>query len=100
MAHLQYIVNGDTVFEGDVPDAIIPSRPELFPKALALPGSGVDPSAEPTPLARLTILTSFIRLMCMALEQSPQLAPITAQPKFHDIGQATIEINMHLPEDL
>lgn len=100
MAHLEYRVNGETVYEGDVPDAIIPSRPEMFPKALALPGSGVDANAEPTPLARLTVLTSFIRLVCMAIEQSPQLRPVTAQPKFHGVGEATIEINMALPEDL
>lgn len=70
MPHLQVLVDGETRYDGDVPEWTLPSRPEYFPAALQAEG---DPSAPTTPLARLFLITALIELMRATLIRHPRL---------------------------
>lgn len=91
MAHLQVLVDGETKYDGEVDDVVLPSRPEMFPEALT-----ATAGQTPTPLAKLTILTALIEVMRRALE-SPMLQPISVEVVTHGMGQATIAVDMTLP---
>lgn len=91
MPHLQVAVDGVVTFEGDVPDVILPSRPELFPDALR-----AQPGVPPTPLARVAMLTALVELLRRTLE-SPMLQPIEVDVQTHGIGRFTLAAVMELP---
>ena len=93
MAHLEIRIDGTTTFDGQVPDVMLPSRPELFPEALR-----PAPGQPPTPLARLTLLTALIEVMRRGLE-SPMLQPIDVEVLTHGLGKATIAVEMTMPGD-
>lgn len=88
MAHLEIRVDGKTTYDGEVPDVVLPSRPELFPEALR-----PAPGQPPTPLARLTLLTALIEVMRRGLE-SPALQPISVEVTTQGMGQALIAVDM------
>lgn len=91
MAHLQVIVDGQTKYDGDVDDVILPSRPELFPDALR-----ATAGQTPSPLARLTMLTALIEVFRRAME-SPMLQPIEVEVVTHGPGRFTMAAEMTLP---
>lgn len=91
MPHLLIAVDGDTRYEGEIPDIILPADPAMIPEAMRS-----QPGQPPTPLARLTMLTAIIEVMRRALE-SPMFNPIEVEVKTHGAGKATIAIDMTLP---
>lgn len=91
MAHMQVIVDGKTTFEGDVDDVVLPSRPEMYPDALR-----AQPGVQPSPLARIAMLTALVELLRRTLE-SPMLQPIEVDLQTHGMGKFTLAVEMDLP---
>lgn len=89
MPHIQVIVDGETRYEGDVPDTGIPSRPELFPRAL---GQDLPANTPPPPLAKLTMLTGVVEVLRRALTSPMLNARVDVQPR--GMGCMTIEVDM------
>ena len=89
-SRLQIIVDGQTAYEGDVDPIILPSRPAMFPDAIRAT------SEQPTPLAKLMMLTALIELVRRALE-SPMLQPAEVDIQTHGMGRVTIAIELDLP---
>lgn len=92
MPTLEVRVDGQVAFTGEVPEVVLPQRPELYPQVLR-PQSGTAP----TPLARIMMLTALLDLMRRALE-SPMLQPVQVEIMTHGVGQATIAVALDLPE--
>lgn len=92
MPQLLIAVDGQTRYEGHVPDVVLPSDPAMIPEALR-----GEPGQPPTPLARLTLLTAMIEILRRGLE-SPMLQPITVDVATAGMGKATITVVMDLPD--
>jgi len=91
MAHMQVIVDGETTFEGDVDDVVLPTSPQMYPDALRM-----RPGVPPTPLARIAMLTALVELLRRTLE-SPMLQPIEVEVQTHGMGKVTMAVDMRMP---
>lgn len=91
MPRLEILVDGEKQFDGDVPQALLPSRPELFPKAL---GQDTPQGTPPPPLAKLTALTGLVEVMRRAFTH-PMLGA-HVQVTTRDMGCLTIDIDLPL----
>lgn len=89
MPRLQVLVDGQTRYEGDVPESYLPQQPSMFPRALGAPGMQ---TAAPTPLAKLMMLTALINLVLKALE-SPMLQPLSINMETRGMGCMTLTID-------
>lgn len=92
MPHIQVLIDGETRYEGDVPDTVIPSRPELFPTAL---GQGLPANTPAPPLAKLTMLTGVIEVLRRALTSPMLNARVDVTPRA--MGCITITVDMPIP---
>ena len=93
MPHIAITVDGQTRYEGDVPDIVLPNDPAMIPAAMR-----GEPGQPPTPLAKLTMMTAVIEILRRALE-SPMFAPCTVEVRTHGMGKASIAVDMELPDD-
>lgn len=91
MAHMQVIVDGQTTFEGEVDEVVLPTRPEMYPEAMRM-----TPGVPPSPLARIAMLTALVELLRRTLE-SPMLQPIEVEVLTHGMGKFTMAVDMQLP---
>lgn len=93
MSHLHVAVDGETKYDGEVQDWVLPSQPDLYPAALR---AQADPNAKPSPLAKLLMLTALTELMRRTLE-SPMLQPLDVELRPRGMGCFTLTVNMPNP---
>jgi len=87
MSHLQIIVDGESMFDGEVGEWALPPRPDRIPAALR---SQLNPNAKPAPWMKFMLLAMLGKALADNVLRDPRLQPLdvelTTRPSGWTIG--------------